>query len=546
MAKKEISILIKARNMLAAGLASAGASLKRFGQSAARIGKMFAKGFIAAGAALTAFAVKGLTAYAVQEKAEKSAEAALRAYGDEIENNLANIKRFAAAIQDETGIGDENLISRAARLRLLGVEADQLEAATKATIALGKAGMDEEQAMKAVALAMEGDFMQLQRYLPALKTATSEAEKVAAVNEFLTRGYAAQKDELNTVAGRWKELKDRMGDAWEEVGKAIAQNDTLSGALAKASEKVKALGGAIAKWVGGGGVARMADTFKNFGVEVRHTFSSISEYAKFGILNAWESVKWFGSASQTTFRNVASIVENTWKNATDTIGYHLARLHAKATGQEWNIAPPNLRDVFEGVEEIPEKSKRAAQELEAAMAQLDAERVARIKVIADAAVEAEEDVADAAKGAAAAEVAAQEKIEIARVNPIKAIEQEIKLAKEKMRIHGEMARKSIADILAEAKAREDAAKEWQKDEKKADTLRRKQAAGTRLSKKDAKWLAAFGQIEGARAGIAGAAARLGAAQQQFAAMKDQGEKLVDIKEEVAALHKDLTQLLERG
>jgi ribosomal protein L30E len=337
--KKEVSVIISAKNAMAAGLSRAGAALKNFGASAARIGAAFAKSFLVAGTAIAGFATKAVMAFSVQEKAEKQAEAALAAWGDEVNNNVANIKRFAAAIQDETGIGDENTIARAAKLKMLGVEADQLEAATKATIALGKAGMGEEQAIKAVAMARNGEFTMLQRYIPALRSANSEAEKAAIVNDFLAKGYEAQKAELDTVAGRWTELKGRIGDALENIGGAIVKSTGLNQWLAKMSERVNQVGKSIANWVAGGGVERMIDTFKLFAINVRETFDQIGAYAKFGMENAWENVKWFGTAAVQVFKNAGSVIKATWENTTDQAGYYLAKLHAKMTGVEWNLQP---------------------------------------------------------------------------------------------------------------------------------------------------------------------------------------------------------------
>lgn len=260
---------------MARGLKSAGAALKSFGNSAKRIGALFAKTFLAAGAAIVGFAAKALSAYAKQEAAERSMASAFRAYGEEVENNTEKVKAFASAIQDETGVADEQTIATAAQLKMLGVATDQLEAATKATIALKSAGMAEATATRAVAAARAGDYSMLTRYIPELRTATDEAEKARIVNEFLTRGYAQQKEQLNTVAGQWGLLKGRVSDVWEEVGRAIAQNGVLIGVLSKASDRVKAFGKAVVDWAEKGGFSRIASQAVLFYEEVRHRFQML-------------------------------------------------------------------------------------------------------------------------------------------------------------------------------------------------------------------------------------------------------------------------------
>lgn len=269
MAKREISIVLRAKNAMAAGLAKAGESLKSFGKSAARIGKAFTVAFLAAGTAVAGFAAKAVAAYAKQESAEKLAADALRAHGEEVNNSMAMIRKHASAIQDETGAADENTIATMARLRILGVETSALGEAARATLALKSAGMEESAAIKAVAMARAGEFTMLQRYIPALRQASGEAEKARIVNDFLAKGYEQQKGQLNTVAGQWAALKGRVGDVWEEIGKAIAQNAGLVAILQRAGDAVKAFGQRISDWVAGGGITATIEIVKGAFDEMR-------------------------------------------------------------------------------------------------------------------------------------------------------------------------------------------------------------------------------------------------------------------------------------
>jgi hypothetical protein len=248
MAKREISIVLKAKNELAVGLAKAKDAITSFGESALSIGKWVGGAFIAAGAAIGAFAAKALSAYAAQEAATNSVRAAFRAYGEEVDQNTKAIQELSSAIQDETGVADENIGARVARLKMLGVETKALGDAARATVALAAYGMEEEAAIKAVAQAREGNFGMLERYIPALRSATTETEKAAIVNDYLTRGYAAQKEQLGTISGAWVAFKGRIGDVWEEFGALIAQGGTVTRMLDFASEKIKQFGLAIAEY----------------------------------------------------------------------------------------------------------------------------------------------------------------------------------------------------------------------------------------------------------------------------------------------------------
>jgi len=248
MAKKEISIVLKAKNQMQVGLAKAGDALKSFGSSVLSVGKYIAGAFVAAGATIAAFSAKALSAYAAQEAAVNSVRSSFRAYGEEVDQNTAAMQKLASAIQDETGVADENILSRVARLKMLGVETAALADAAKATVALAAYGMEEEASIKAVAQAREGNYSMLERYIPALRAATDETQKAVILNDFLNRGYQTQKEQLGTISGAWMAFKGRIGDVWEEFGALIAQGGTVARMLDFASEKIKQFGASIAEY----------------------------------------------------------------------------------------------------------------------------------------------------------------------------------------------------------------------------------------------------------------------------------------------------------
>ena len=563
MAKKEISIIVKARNAMAAGLASAGSALKRFGESAMRIGAFFAKAFLAAGTAIAGFAVKALQAFSVQEKAEKSAAAALRAYGDEIPNNLENIKRFASAIQDETGVADESTVALAGRLRMLGVNTDQLEQAAKATIALKSAGMDEAAASKAVAMAMNGEYGMLGRYLPALRSANTEAEKAQIVNDFLTRGYAQQKDELNTVAGQWGALKGRVGDAWEEIGAAIAQQGTLTEWLKKAGDAVKGLGDKIKAWVAGGGVQQLITTFQLFGENLRNVFTKAgiisSTFFKAYIWNPGkQSFQYLGSVIYAWFQmTVANFkqIGNVAVWAFQKIKNPFKSIPAPDTS-EFTEAVKNMVDAVKGkfVDEVPDAVSEGTDK-EIAEAQRHAEKVREIlDSIGEAEKKAAADGVDTEKAKLeeiniANEKTADRKKELMEAEidyAEKAADQRLDAAEKEKAALEEVVNKNIDGILAEQKAEEEKAKAWERDQKKAERLKKRAGLGATLNKKDQAWLDAFRKVEAAKMQLPVAQQNIQQAQNQLNALKDQKEKLEDIKKELVKSRKAAQELNERN
>jgi len=273
MANKEINIVIAAKNAMAQGLSSAKESLAKFGESAQKIAGFFVKGFLAAGTAVAGFAAKALHAYAQQEAAERSVIAAMNAHGEAGEALLPMYRRIADAIQDETGAADENTLASMANMRMLGVRTDQMEQAAKGLIGLKSAGMEGAAAERAMAAALQGNYDMLTRYIPALRGVTDEAEKQRIVNDFLTKGYAQQKEQLNTVAGQWGALKGRVGDVWEEFGRVIAQNGAVLNALKMAQDAVAAFSAKVKEWVEGGGIQNLIAGFQHFGNEVAHIWN---------------------------------------------------------------------------------------------------------------------------------------------------------------------------------------------------------------------------------------------------------------------------------
>ena len=341
MATREISVVLRAKNMLAAGLSSAGSSLKSFGSALWNVGKMAAVAFTGAATAVAGFAAKALSAYAEQEKATNAMASSFRSYGEEVAVNTEKVKNFAAAIQDETGADDDALVARAARLKLLGVETSKLEEATKGTLALAAAGMDGDAATKAMAGAMAGNYSMLTRYIPALKEATTQEEKAAILKDFLAKGYQQQKDALNTVAGSWAALKGRVGELWEEVGNAISQNDSLTKSILSAGEAVKAFTARVAEWVAGGGVVNMISAMKMFYEDASYRFMMLSNSANLyfaSIGDYWTfQLRWMNAQFSAYIETIKA-------------GYSLivdwAKYSAKSVVMPWsNLEPPDTSRV---------------------------------------------------------------------------------------------------------------------------------------------------------------------------------------------------------
>jgi len=544
MARK-VEIIIAAKSKIKAALASAGSQLKAFGERWKRLGVGIAKAMLAATAAVVGFAAKAVQAFAAQEAAERRMRSAFEAYGEEASNATEAVKAFAGQIQNETGVGDENLINRAAQLRLLGVTTDRLEDATKATVALQQAGMSEAAAIRAVASAHAGEFTMLQRYIPALKSASTETEKAALINEFFARGYQAQADQLDTVGGRWTALKGRIGDAAEQIGRAIVENGTLVEVLSRAELAVLSFTDRVKRWIDSGGVTNLIAGVRLFSIEFNATLDRIDAHIGATLMGLVERVKWFGHSTVVVFRNIDTIVVNTWRNTTDQLGYHLTKFIAEAQGQRWHLSAPDMRSIYDGIEEVPERTREAEAALQAMLDEIAVRRRQQIQDVTDFQMGLIDEVAEAQQDAAQQEQAAANQVAAAQVNPLRALQAQIAAIKAKMAANRQMARQAIGDILAEQRARADAERDWQRNERRAAQLRARQARGVRLGAQQQRWLAAFNRLQQARQGVQQAQQQIPKLQAQVNALQANGRELRGIRNEVARLNKDMSNLLRR-
>ena len=161
---------------------------------------------------------KYVAASNVQELAETQLQAA-------VGKSIDEYTKYASAIQGVTTTGDEQVLSLMTLASNMGIADDQISETAKQAISLSAAfktaGLSQETAMKGVALARQGDFTMLNRYIPALKSANTEAEKQAILQEAVARGWKLSTAEANTSAGRMKQMSNLVGDLKEQFGDFI-------------------------------------------------------------------------------------------------------------------------------------------------------------------------------------------------------------------------------------------------------------------------------------------------------------------------------------
>lgn len=174
-------------------------------------------------------AVMGVASYAAikQERAEMMLANALKVSGEESVKAMEKFKAFARSIQQTTIYGDEEVLMLMQLMKSLGVATPNLEEATKQAIGLAAAtGRDVQSMAMYIALAQQGEFTMLRRYIPALRSTTDATEQLRIIQEFSAKGFKLAQSEALTTSGALKQMKNAVGDLLEKIGQPFLDNIT--------------------------------------------------------------------------------------------------------------------------------------------------------------------------------------------------------------------------------------------------------------------------------------------------------------------------------
>jgi len=219
MGRHDVNILIKARD-------EASSALRRVARTAVGLGAAFV-GF----RQITNLVKSSLAAYNEEAEAVNQLGAALTQLGAGAQ--LEGMRQFASEIQKMTTVGDEATL----QMMQLGVSVgklsgDGLQQATVAAIGLSRAfKMDMDAAMRLVARAAVGETGQLKRYGIVLDETSDQTARFNQLLDIGRRQFGLAQAETQTFSGKWKQLSNAVGDAKEQLGAMIAENDTLMTSL---------------------------------------------------------------------------------------------------------------------------------------------------------------------------------------------------------------------------------------------------------------------------------------------------------------------------
>jgi hypothetical protein len=132
---------------------------------------------------------------------------------------MRGFEAFASSIQQATVYGDEEVLSLMQLMKSLGVTSNKLEQATRMAIGLAAAtGRDVRSMSMYIALAQQGEFTMLRRYIPALRATTDATEQLQIITEFAAAGFEIAKAKAETASGAIQQMKNAYSDVAEVIG----------------------------------------------------------------------------------------------------------------------------------------------------------------------------------------------------------------------------------------------------------------------------------------------------------------------------------------
>jgi len=236
-AQKSIETLDQAFAKLRGETVATGGATVDLGQKSESLWKQFAIGQMVVNAARQAWQLlKGqvsevIGAAAAAEKADRSLDASLGITGRDVKLLSEHFKTYANELMGVTIYDDEVIKSSQALLvQLTNLDQNGIDRATKGAIGLASVfGMDLVSASTLVAKAMTGNMAALSRYGLKVDENLSLEQKRVALLDKLENMFGRATADADTYSGRVDQLKNAWGEAQEEIGKAVTQNEKVTG-----------------------------------------------------------------------------------------------------------------------------------------------------------------------------------------------------------------------------------------------------------------------------------------------------------------------------
>ena len=219
--KKKVDIHIKARDDASKQFKKAGGAVSSFAATVKQAAAAAAVYF--SGRAILGFARSSVELAGAQFKADEMLAVTLAGLGDASRATYEDLNQFADELQRVTLYGDEANQEMMTLGLNMGVATSHIKDATRGATGLAAifGNLNRETAMRGVALAMQGEYTLLNRYIPALRSATEQADKMAALQETMARGFDQATRAAETGLGPLIQYRNVVADTKELIGLAL-------------------------------------------------------------------------------------------------------------------------------------------------------------------------------------------------------------------------------------------------------------------------------------------------------------------------------------
>jgi hypothetical protein len=157
------------------------------------------------------------------EHAQIKLRASLRATGNEVGHNSAQLFELAKTLEDTTHVSEESALALLSLGINLGIGIDQVGEMTKAAIGLAEAtGTDATTAMETLTKATQGNFRALEKQFPAIKRAQTAEEKLALVQKMANQGLQEREALTHSLTGSIEAMNQSLDDMEKSIGGTLA------------------------------------------------------------------------------------------------------------------------------------------------------------------------------------------------------------------------------------------------------------------------------------------------------------------------------------
>lgn len=180
-------------------------------------------GLALSGAAIFKFLESSLAAFGENEVAVNKLTNALRNQGIASQELVDRLQGVATALQSETGVSDEAILSAQTMLTTFGLQGDQMDKTVRSALDLSASlGIDLTQAATLLGKAFVGETGMLSRYgIVVNKNIDSSKKFETVLGQVNARFGGAAVAQAATYTGRLNIMKQSFNDLMESIGKLL-------------------------------------------------------------------------------------------------------------------------------------------------------------------------------------------------------------------------------------------------------------------------------------------------------------------------------------